>query len=131
VAVVSIGGGLGSVARYALSRLITDPRDGFPVATLVTNLVGCLLLGLLVVAVTEVWRPHPLLRPALGTGVLGGFTTFSTFAFETRGLSFGLASGYIAASLVGGLGGAALAMAGLRRWAARRPPELMLDPDLP
>ena len=84
MAVVSIGGGLGSVARYALSRLITDPRDGFPVATLVTNLLGCFLLGLLVPSQSRrCGGPSPLLRPALGTGVLGGFTTFSTFAFET------------------------------------------------
>jgi fluoride exporter len=108
VAVVALGGGLGSVARYGLSRLITAAPDGFPLATLVTNLVGALLLGILVVAVTEVWQPHRLVRPALGTGVLGGFTTFSTFAVDARGLSVGVAAGYVAATLVGGPGPAVI-----------------------
>jgi fluoride exporter len=131
VAVVSVGGGLGSIARYGLSRAVTAPSNGFPLATLITNLVGALLLGLLVVAVTEVWQPHRLVRPALGTGVLGGFTTFSTFAVESRGLSFGLASAYVAATLVGGLSLAAIGMLAMRRLAPTRGPAAdLIDPDL-
>src|SRR5690348_3940267 len=85
LAVVVLGGAVGSVLRYAISRAVHSPADGFPVATLLINLSGSLLLGALIVAVTEIWRPHHLLRPLLGTGVLGGYTTFSTFALEVRG----------------------------------------------
>ena len=54
--VIALGGGIGSVLRYALARAIPVHGHGFPVATLVTNLAGSLLLGALVVAVTEIWR---------------------------------------------------------------------------
>jgi CrcB protein len=108
--VIALGGGVGSVLRYGLARAVPAGRGGFPVATLITNLVGSLLLGVLVVAVMEIWRPHRLLRPALGTGLLGGFTTFSTFADETRSLALPLSMAYLAATVIGGL---ALAVAGM------------------
>jgi CrcB protein len=96
-----------------------------------------LLLGALVVAVTEVWRPHPLVRPALGTGLLGGFTTFSTFAVEVRSLPWPDALLYLVVSVVGGVVLAAVGM-----WSVRYlEPHLRLtaeheivdpyDPDLP
>lgn len=133
VAVIATGGALGSLARYELGKAITPPHDGFPVATLVINLVGALLLGVLVVAVTEVWTgAHPLVRPALGTGVLGGFTTFSTFAVEVRGASAGVAWLYLAASLAGGVAAAVLGMWAMRAAAPRRAvPVDVIDPDLP
>jgi fluoride exporter len=137
VGAIAVGGGAGSVLRYELSRAVHPAGNGFPTATLVINLVGALLLGALIVAVIEVWRPHHLVRPLLGTGLLGGFTTFSTFAVETRNLSFGVAALYVATTLIGGL---LLAAAGMR--AVRRvEPRLHLaveheavdpfDPDLP
>ena len=132
VAVIAVGGAAGSVLRYGIGRAIGTPHDGFPVATLVINLVGALLLGALVVAVTEIWTAHPLVRPALGTGLLGGFTTFSTFAVEVRGAPAAVAWAYLAASLIGGVGAAALGM-----WAMRRAPlphvlaPEFIDPDLP
>ena len=46
------------------------------------NVSGCLLIGVLMVLVTERYRPHALVRPLLGVGVLGGFTTFSTYAVD-------------------------------------------------
>jgi CrcB protein len=77
--VVSAGGALGALARYALALAIPHGRSELPVATLLVNVAGCLLLGLLVGLEPQArW-----LRPFLGTGVLGGFTTFSTFALET------------------------------------------------
>ncbi|SDI91969.1 CrcB protein [Frankineae bacterium MT45] len=110
IAVVAVGGGLGSLARYALAENLHSAPGAIPLATLLTNLVGSLLLGALVVAVTELWRVHPLLRPALGTGVLGGFTTFSTFAVQTRGLPLATGVGYAALSVIGGIGCAYLGM---------------------
>ena len=54
----------------------------FPWTTLLVNVVGCALMGVLMVLVTERFTAPPLVRPFLGTGVLGGFTTFSTYAVD-------------------------------------------------
>jgi fluoride exporter len=137
VGVIAVGGGLGSVARYGLSRVVHPAADGFPVATFVTNVVGALLLGALIVAVIEIWRPHHLLRPLLGTGLLGGFTTFSTFAEETRAASPGIAAAYLLATVLGGLLLAAAGMAAVRRIEPRLHPAPVHefvdphDPELP
>jgi CrcB protein len=135
--VVALGGGVGSVLRYALSRAVHPAADGFPTATLIINLSGSLLLGALVVAVTEVWRPHHLLRPLLGTGMLGGYTTFSTFAMETRGATAAVGIAYVLASVAGGVIAAWLGMSLVRRAeprltiAAEHEPVDEIDPDLP
>jgi CrcB protein len=137
VGVIAVGGGIGSVLRYGLARAVPSAPGDFPVATLITNLLGSLLLGALVVAVTEVWRPHRLLRPALGTGLLGGFTTFSTFAVDVRGLALPAAAGFVAATVVGGLLLALAGMAAVRRieprLVAASAHEFVdpFDPDLP
>jgi fluoride exporter len=86
LAVIALGGGLGAVARYGVGRLWPTPASGFPWATFAVNATGCLLIGVLMVLLHEVWAAHPLLRPFLGVGVLGGFTTFSTYAEEVRAL---------------------------------------------
>ncbi|MFT4289002.1 fluoride efflux transporter CrcB [Nocardioides sp.] len=103
--VISLGGILGATARYAASRLW--PADGFPWTTLAVNVTGCLLLGVLMAWLANLERPHPLLRPFLGVGILGGYTTFSTFAEETRVLlsdgHAGQALGYVVLSVAGGL----------------------------
>jgi CrcB protein len=107
---VAVGGAAGAVARYGLSELLPAAPGGLPVATLLTNLLGCLLLGLLVGR----YREHPVLRPLLGTGVLGGFTTFSTLALQTDRLLADrplVALGYLALTTAGGL---LLAAVGLR-----------------
>ena len=57
-----------------------------PWATLLTNVVGCALIGVLMVLVAERWPDRRLVRPFLGTGILGGFTTFSTYVVDTRTL---------------------------------------------
>jgi CrcB protein len=80
---IAAGGALGSVARYGLSVALPHARGGFAVATLLTNVLGCLLLGVLMGVLATLERPHPLLRPFFGVGVLGGFTTFSTFVTDT------------------------------------------------
>ena len=80
---IGAGGALGSLARYGLSVAIPHGRGEFAVATLVTNVLGCLLIGVLMAVLTTTARPHHLARPFLGVGVLGGFTTFSTFVVDT------------------------------------------------
>jgi CrcB protein len=87
LAVVAVGGALGAAARYGLAQALPHGPGGFPWATFAINTGGCLLIGVLIVAVTEVWDAHPLTRPFLGTGVLGGFTTFSTYAVDALTLA--------------------------------------------
>ncbi|MCW2541874.1 MAG: putative fluoride ion transporter CrcB 2 [Frankiales bacterium] len=114
VGLVAFGGGLGSLARYGLSRAFPAHPGSVDWTILAVNLVGSLLLGALVVAVTEIWRANRLVRPALGTGVLGGFTTFSTFAVEIRGSAAATAWAYLALSVVGGVLAAVLGMLAMR-----------------
>ncbi|BBY34431.1 fluoride efflux transporter CrcB [Mycolicibacter minnesotensis] len=97
VAAVAVGGAIGACARYAVALAVPTPVDGFPWATLLTNVSGCALMGVLMVAITEVWVGHRLLRPLLGTGVLGGYTTFSTFAGDVDTL---IAAGQLARALL-------------------------------
>ena len=86
---VSVGGAVGALGRWILQSLVPGAPGSFPTATFVINVVGCLLMGVLVVLVTEARESHPLVRPFLGVGVLGGFTTFSSFAVETQQLLAG------------------------------------------
>ncbi|HEY8371848.1 MAG TPA: fluoride efflux transporter CrcB [Pseudonocardiaceae bacterium] len=97
VAVVALGGALGALARHGIALALPTAPAAVPVATLLTNVTGCLLIGVLTVLVTEVRPTHPLVRPFLGTGVLGGFTTFSSYAVETERL---LAAGRTDAALL-------------------------------
>jgi CrcB protein len=122
VGAVALGGGVGSLARYALSQAWPTGVRGLPWTTLGINVVGSLLLGMLVVALTEIWRPHRLVRPLLGTGVLGGFTTFSTFAVEVRGLGAPTAWSYLVLSVLGGIAAAWAGMALVRRMEPRLSP---------
>ncbi|MGV0624779.1 fluoride efflux transporter FluC [Mycolicibacter minnesotensis] len=87
VAAVAVGGAIGAGARYAVALALPTPVGGFPWATLLTNVSGCALMGVLMVTVTELLRAHPLVRPLLGTGVLGGYTTFSTFVGDFDSLA--------------------------------------------
>jgi CrcB protein len=84
--VISAGGVLGACARHALALAWPHQPVGFPWATFVTNVTGCLLIGVLLVLITEVWSAHRLLRPFLGVGVLGGYTTFSTYTVDIQRL---------------------------------------------
>ncbi|WP_436495502.1 fluoride efflux transporter CrcB [Actinokineospora sp. HUAS TT18] len=86
LAAVAVGGAVGALVRYWLVSVVPVKSGGFPLGTLLVNSVGCLLIGVLMVAVTEMRNVHPLVRPFLGVGVLGGFTTFSTYAEEVRAL---------------------------------------------
>lgn len=114
LAAVAFGGALGSFARYALGLALPHERGLFPAATLLTNIGGCLLLGVLMMLIITTRDPHPLLRPFAGIGVLGGFTTFSTFVVETMDSALtdrpGLALLYAAVSVSASLLAVALGM---------------------
>src|SRR4051812_40614780 len=107
VAAVALGGALGALARWAVAEALPHDADGFPWSTVVANVAGCFLIGVLMVLVVGRWRDRPLARPFLGTGVLGGFTTFSAYAVDTRGLLAagrpGEAATYLLVTLAGGL----------------------------
>jgi CrcB protein len=79
---ISVGGVLGALARHGLSGPHAPGSFGW--ATFGINVSGCLLIGVLMVAITEVWQAHALVRPFLGVGVLGGFTTFSTYIVDVQ-----------------------------------------------
>ncbi|MFD3568555.1 fluoride efflux transporter CrcB [Streptomyces sp. NPDC058667] len=87
VGAVAAGGALGATARYGAALLWPTPEGAFPWTTFTVNASGCALLGVLMVLLTEPpAAPHPLLRPFLGTGFCGGFTTFSTYSLDTQRL---------------------------------------------
>jgi CrcB protein len=120
-AAAAAGGVLGSLARWGVGEALPHDAGSWPWATLLVNLTGCLALGVLIAAL---FARHPgaaLLRPFLGTGVLGGYTTFSTFAVDTVQLADGGdavgAVGYVVASVVGGVLAAAVGV-----WLGRAAP---------
>ncbi|MEU1474035.1 fluoride efflux transporter CrcB [Streptomyces sp. NPDC005760] len=126
VAVVALGGALGATARYALALHWPTPPGGFPWATFWTNVVGCAVIGVFMVVITDIRAAHRLVRPFFGTGVLGGFTTFSTYAVDIQKLldhgraATGLA--YLAATLLAALTAVWLASTAARRVLKRRQP---------
>jgi CrcB protein len=83
LAVIAVGGALGTLARYGMSRLIVVAKGGFPWATFWTNLSGALVIGFFVTIVVEARPPSRYARPFFAVGFLGGYTTFSTMAVET------------------------------------------------
>jgi CrcB protein len=124
VGVVAAGGVAGALARYGLGLAFPHPRTGFPWATFGINVSGCLLIGLLVVLVTEGPAAHPLTRPFLGTGVLGGYTTFSTAMVDTQHLWSAGAAGtglaYLFGTLAAALAAVWLGVLAMRWWLTSR-----------
>jgi CrcB protein len=86
LAAVAVGGAVGSVGRYAVGLAFPHTPDGFPWGTALVNLSGSMAMGVLVVWVLSMRDPHPWLRPFVGVGVLGGWTTFSTYALDFHSL---------------------------------------------
>jgi CrcB protein len=103
VAAVAAGGALGALARWGTGLALPHAPGTFPLATFLINVLGCLLIGALLVTITEVRQAHPLVRPFLATGVLGGFTTFSTYAVDVQELLRTGATATAALYLVGTL----------------------------
>lgn len=112
VAAVAAGGVLGALARHGAGLALPHTPGTFPVGTFLVNVVGCLAMGAVTVLLTRRRRTHPLWRPFLTTGVLGGFTTFSTYAVDADGLLAGSAAQvglgllYVVGTLVAAIGAA-------------------------
>ncbi|SFY34326.1 fluoride efflux transporter CrcB [Streptomyces atratus] len=119
VAVVALGGATGACARYGATLIWPTAPGGFPWTTLIVNVAGCAVIGVFMVVISEVWPAHRLVRPFFGTGVLGGFTTFSTYAVDIQRLVDGgrvrAGLGYLGLTLF-----AALAAVWSAVWATRR-----------
>jgi CrcB protein len=109
---IAFGGAAGTLARYGthvLTRGLGDRAD-YPVATLMVNLLGCFLIGLLQGVLVERWPVREEYRLMVVVGFLGGFTTFSTFAWDTaeflhdgrvlRGVGYVAASNLLGIALV-------------------------------
>jgi fluoride exporter len=84
---VMLGGAAGSLARYVVGTAIMNRVGGrFPLGTVFINITGSFLIGLIMTMLTERLNPNPNWRLLLVVGVLGGYTTFSSFEWETLGL---------------------------------------------
>jgi fluoride exporter len=106
---VFVGGGIGATARYGLQGAVYRLTGaGFPYGTLAVNVVGSFLIGFLMTSFEERFMVNPSLRVFLTIGILGGFTTFSSFSYETMALlrdgSYGLGLVNVASSVVVCLG---------------------------
>lgn len=104
---VAAGGALGSLARWGVSQLLDAEPGRFPWSTFVENVSGGFALGCLMILVLDVWPSQRLVRPFLGVGLLGGYTTFSTYMLDIRTLLVdgraGTAMAYIFGSLAAGI----------------------------
>jgi CrcB protein len=104
VAVVAAGGALGALARSGLDLLLPHEAGSIPWSTLLANVVGSFLIGVAVVVLLERRRPSSRAYPFAATGVLGGFTTFSSYAVQARVLvgegEVALAGGYVVGTLL-------------------------------
>jgi len=102
--IVGTGGFIGTVLRYLIGLIPIKEGGGFPIKTLAINLIGAFSIGLIAALASKNASADPRVVLLLKVGVCGGFTTFSTFAYETAGLlhngSTVIALAYAAASVV-------------------------------
>ena len=115
--IVALGAALGGAARYVVAAVVIA-RAGAPAAPLATlgiNVSGSLLIGLVAGVVASRPGLSPLWRAFLGVGILGGYTTFSTFSLDALDLARGVgmlsSAAYVAASVLAGIGAAAVGLA--------------------
>lgn len=120
IVAVFVGGGIGSVARYLLGMLALQRfGPGFPYGTLLINVLGSFAIGIVAqLAQSRAYAIAPSARLFLAVGLLGGFTTFSTFAYESITLAgegaLGIGVAYVLASVLLGLGAAFAGMVLIR-----------------
>ena len=104
---VFVGGAIGTVSRFLLDSFHPTASGHFPYATLIINLSGSLVIGLLIPVVETLHSRAPLARPFLVVGILGGWTTFSTLVVDAdllvRSGNLLVALGYLVATLIGGV----------------------------
>ena len=103
LAAVGVGGAVGSMARYLIAGWVQSPAwNGFPYGIFIVNVTGGFVMGLLVEGMALRFHVSPVTRAFLTTGVMGGYTTFSTFSLEAALLierhAYGQAGAYIAGS---------------------------------
>lgn len=107
VVALGCGGIVGAIARYAVSLALPTPTGGFPWSTLIINLSGSALLGFLLTLLIEQFPRGRLARPVICTGVIGAFTTFSTFSVDVvelaHGHDYGTAALYLGTTVIAGL----------------------------
>jgi CrcB protein len=135
--VIAAGGALGSLGRWAVSFAVPHEPGQVPWSTWLENVSGAFLLGVLMVLVLDFWPPSRYVRPFLGVGVLGGYTTFSTYMLDTRTLLAAgrapAAAGYLLGTLVAGLlaavVGVVVARSGVRTVERRRRKRAARDRD--
>ena len=101
---VALGGAIGASARYAVGIAVLHFGGGhFPWGTMIVNILGSLMLGVLAGAMAFAWSPSPELRAFVVVGLLGGFTTFSAFSMDVVLLAergrLDLAAAYMAATV--------------------------------
>lgn len=121
---VAMGGAIGAVLRVAVKNTaFLDFKTALPVDTLAVNIVGCFLLALFMTVALEVMEVDADIRMGISTGLLGAFTTFSTFCRETMELfwdgQYFHAGIYVILSLGGGLAAAFLGVILARKWIAK------------
>ena len=106
---IALGGAAGALLRYGVSEWVTAPRGGFPLATLLANVTGAFLLGVASLLLVRL-EVSAAVRLGLTVGVLGAYTTFSTFSVETLDLisdgQWRTAALYVVASVAGALAAA-------------------------
>lgn len=124
VAAVAAGGAAGASLRAVGLAAFPTAEGGFPVATFVENVTGAFLLGALLTLLASRWHTNRYAKPLLGTGLLGAYTTFSTFAIELALLLAGgwwvVALTYAAVTLVVGVAAVFVGVALARRWTGPR-----------